>query len=680
MASRRTPAPVSAALVLLAAGTAARAAYSLGLGNPELERIAVVWVYSFVMYGCALVCLARGVFVRRDRLAWSAIGGGTALWATGDTLYELYYGQADVVPFPNLADACYYASYPLLYIGLVLLVGSRLRPFRAALWLDGLVTGLALAAVTAALVVPVVVEANAGDLRTLAFAVAYPVADGALICLAAVAFALTGWRPGRMWALLGVGLVVMGAADSIYTYQVTVGTYETGTLLGVLWPLACLCLATAAWQPAGRRSDHDGGLRLLVLPGVSGLVAIAVLVVGQVEPLADYAVGLAATALLVGVLRAALSFSENAALLRQADLAAHTDGLTGLGNRRRLLADLDDLVVDAGEGTLAFFDLNGFKNYNDAFGHGAGDALLARLGAALGRAVVGTGRAYRLGGDEFCVLLDHAGSSSEAVVQRAVAALAEHGDGFAVTTSYGLVVLPTEAATASAALQLADERMYADKEGRSSGRRQARDVILQILRESAPDLRQHLDGVAGLAVEVGQHLGLQPDALDELARAAELHDVGKVALPEELLRKPGPLTAEEWGFVHQHTIVGERILNAAPALRPAALLVRSSHERWDGGGYPDGLAGEDVPVGARVIAVCDSFHAMVTGRPYRPAVPAEEALRELERCSGTQFDPQVVAALLVVVRRPTGLPAPEQGQGQGQRQEREQEHRRTASV
>ncbi len=260
---------------------------------------------------------------------------------------------------------------------MVLLLRSRLRPFRAALWLDGLLSGLTLVAVAAALVVGAVVESSGGDLRTLVFALVYPVADGALICLAVVAFALTGWRPGRMWTLLGASLVVIAVADSIYTYQAALGTYESGTMLGVLWPVSAYLVAVAAWQPAGRRPEVDGGLRLVLLPGASALVAIAVLVAGQVTPPPDYAVGLATAALLVGVLRAGLSYKESAVLLRRADEHAHTDGLTGLGNRRRLMADLDDLVLDAGEGTLVFFDLNGFKNYNDAFGHGAGDALLA---------------------------------------------------------------------------------------------------------------------------------------------------------------------------------------------------------------------------------------------------------------------------------------------------------------
>jgi diguanylate cyclase (GGDEF)-like protein len=650
MAPPRTPAPVRAALAVLTVGIALRTAHSFGLGGPELERLFLVWVYSGVMYGCALLCLARGVLVRRDRLAWLLTGGGTALWATGDVLYQVLYAHAELIPFPSVADAAYYASYLFAYAGLVLLLRSRLRPWRAALWLDGLLAGLTLAAVAAALVVGVVVESSGGDLRTLSFSMVYAVADGVMLCLAALAFALTAWRPGRMWTLMGVSLLLTATADSVFTYRVAVGAYASDDVFGVLWLVAALCLAAAAWQPAGRRADDAGGLRLVVLPGVSALVAIALLVAAQVTPLPDYAVGLAAAALLAGVLRAGLAFRENARLLRQADAQAHTDGLTGLGNRRRLLEDLDDLVDDAGGATLLFCDLNGFKSYNDAFGHGAGDALLARLGAALASAVSGTGRAYRLGGDEFCVLLDRVAGSDDPAVRRAVGALAEHGDGFSVTTASGLVTLPAEAATASAALQLADERMYADKEGRTSGRRQARDVILQILRESAPELREHLDGVASLAVGVGRQLGMAPDVLDELARAAELHDVGKVALPAELLNQPGPLTPAEWVFVREHTLVGERILNAAPALRPAAVLVRSSHERWDGKGYPDGLAGDAVPLGARVIAACDAYWAMVAGRPYRPAVPAEAALRELRRCAGTQFDPDVVTALDAVVR------------------------------
>ncbi len=174
-------------------------------------------------------------------------------------------------------------------------------------------------------------------------------------------------------------------------------------------------------------------------------------------------------------------------------------------------------------------------------------------------------------------------------------------------------------------------------------------MLLQILGERQPALRDHTDGVAALAQSIGQRMQLQPEELDVLVRAAEMHDIGKVAIPETILDKPGPLDADEWAFMRRHTILGERILCAAPALAPVARLVRSSHERWDGGGYPDGLAGEEIPLGSRIIFACDSFDAIVSARAYSPASSSQSAIAELERCAGSQFDPDVVEALIEVV-------------------------------
>jgi two-component system cell cycle response regulator len=157
--------------------------------------------------------------------------------------------------------------------------------------------------------------------------------------------------------------------------------------------------------------------------------------------------------------------------------------------------------------------------------------------------------------------------------------------------------------------------------------------------------------VAELALATGRELGMGPEELDEVARAAELHDLGKIAVPDTILDKPGPLTEAEWGFMRRHTIVAERILLAAPALRPVARLVRSSHERWDGTGYPDALAGEQIPLGARVVAVCDAFDAMVSERPHRPAMTEDEALAELRACANSQFDAAVVEAFAGIVAR-----------------------------
>jgi response regulator RpfG family c-di-GMP phosphodiesterase len=150
--------------------------------------------------------------------------------------------------------------------------------------------------------------------------------------------------------------------------------------------------------------------------------------------------------------------------------------------------------------------------------------------------------------------------------------------------------------------------------------------------------------VADLALRLAGAVGLEAEERDVIARAAELHDVGKVAIPDAILSKAGPLDPDEQAFMRRHTVIGEAIIAVAPALRPVAALVRSSHERWDGRGYPDGLAGEAIPLGARIVAVCDAFSAMLQTRPYGETLDEEAALDELRRCAGSQFDPAVVAA------------------------------------
>jgi HD-GYP domain-containing protein (c-di-GMP phosphodiesterase class II) len=211
-------------------------------------------------------------------------------------------------------------------------------------------------------------------------------------------------------------------------------------------------------------------------------------------------------------------------------------------------------------------------------------------------------------------------------------------------------MLPQEATTPEYALQLADKRMYAHKNGRPSGaREQAHDVLIHILQAKHPDLIDHASDVARLASHVGARLGMSAEQLAELARAAALHDIGKVGIPDAILDKPGPLNADDWSYMRQHTVIGERILSAAPALRPVAAIVRASHERWDGHGYPDGLAGDRVPLAARIVAVCDAFDAMTTDRCYRPARSEQEACDELRRDAGHHFDPAVVTAFLAEI-------------------------------
>ena len=638
-----------------------------GLGGQQLESVADKYVYTALELIAVAVCAARVLRRRDDRLAWAFMTLGLVAWTAGDLTWTLWLDNVASPPYPSLADAFYLTMYPAVYVAMMLLIRSRLRHCGPAQWLDGGVVGLTMAAVAAGLVLGTVLATSPS--RTIAeiVAVAYPVGDFLLLIFVAVAYSLSGWRPGRSWLLLGAGIVVTAVADIIFSYQNAKGTYVTGTLLDVMWPASMCLFALSAWVPGRRRSSESVDAPhtiLLTLAAATG--ALALLVVAAFRHVTPLAVAFAAGALVLASLRATLTYLENVHMLRHSAHEALTDQLSGLGNRRRLMEDLAGAFSASRRqhpSTLVFFDLNGFKRYNDSFGHAAGDALLSRIGAALRISIGAQGRAYRLGGDEFCILLDGRFAVGDPPVTAAAAALVESGSAFTVSASLGLAVVPDDAPSASGALKLADERMYADKARRNGGgHAQARDVLMALQSESTPDLHTHVTGVGALATAVAIQLGLESEQLDELQRAAELHDIGKLAIPDEILNKPGPLNAAEWGFMRQHPVIGERILNAAPALAPVARLVRSSHERWDGTGYPDGLAGAGIPLGARIVAVCDAYDAMTSERCYQPARSPADAIEELRRSAGTQLDSEVVDALCAVLEMPPASARPRHAQ------------------
>jgi two-component system cell cycle response regulator len=213
--------------------------------------------------------------------------------------------------------------------------------------------------------------------------------------------------------------------------------------------------------------------------------------------------------------------------------------------------------------------------------------------------------------------------------------------------------VPAEATDLERALQLADERLYADKRtNRAGGSQQVRDALMQLIAEQRQELAPNTINVADLAAATATRLGLSREDIACTRIAAELHDIGKSALPSSILSKAGPLDGDEWAFMQRHTIIGERIVAATPALARIAPIVRASHERPDGNGYPDGLTSDVIPIGARIVAVVDAFDAMISPRAYKDAMSVADAVTELRRCAGTQFDPTVVEAFARVIEEP----------------------------
>jgi len=604
--------------------------------------------YNGALMGAALLCLARVAHRRAERAAWALMGIALALWAGGNLYWTLVLADLAEAPYPSLADAAWLGFLPLSYLSVILLVRERMPHLDSRLWLDGVIAALTAGAISAAVVFGAVQESTGGDAAAVATNLAYPLGD--LILIGVVIGVLTAWRGrlDRTWLYLGAGVAIWAVADSIYLFQVAQGNYVVGGLDDLGWPLGALLLGLSAWQPAVRERIRDERPPSVLVPVLLALVSTGILVYDHFERMHLLALGLATASIVAMIVRLILTHRQSLDNIVTSRRQARTDSLTGLANRFALLTAIERALADRTPHVLLLFDLDGFKNYNDSYGHPAGDALLARLGSRIAGATSADGIAYRIGGDEFCVLGEWpADVPLDGLIGRARAALCDEGEGFKIGASCGHALLPAEAQDATEVLRVADRRLYAEKNsGRVSARVQSARVLRRAMEAWDEELGAHTGDVAALAGRLAKRLGLDDDEVERVATAAELHDVGKIAIPRAILSKPGPLDADEWSFMRRHTLIGERIAQGAPALAGVAGLIRSSHERWDGGGYPDGLAGDAIPLGAQILFVCDAFSAMTTDRCYKPGMPVAAAIEELRLYSGSQFAPTVVEAFM----------------------------------
>ena len=351
------------------------------------------------------------------------------------------------------------------------------------------------------------------------------------------------------------------------------------------------------------------------------------------------------------------------------------DEVTGLRGQRALWRELAQRAVSCSESSplaVLVLDFDRLGEVNERYDRSVGDAVLRRCAEVAGDQAPSPQLAFRYRDDELVLLVPGDEEDGREVAERVRERIAAQNSHLpAITVSCGVAVIrdPVEPIVAlgkvGPALQAAKraggnrvvlttelgrKARKGDDGGDGTARRAALAMAVASLQARDRATAAHSDDVVTLCESIGERLGLSDEQLERLAAAAQLHDVGKLAMPTEILNKPGPLDDDEWSVIREHTVIGERMLRAVPEMGAVANMVRHSHESWDGTGYPDGLAGDEIPLASRVILCADAFHAIRSDRPYRPGCSADEALSEVRSCAGKQFDPRVVDALVAVAR------------------------------
>ncbi|WP_156755277.1 diguanylate cyclase [Actinokineospora pegani] len=616
-----------------------------------------------------------------SRLPWALLGASQLTYFTADTVFYVSHYLIGVTAFPAWADLFYLGHYPMAVLGVILLIRRR-TPGRDV---PGLLDAATLAVVAAMLSWVYLIgpqSRRGGSLLAELASVGYPVMDLALLTVGLGLLLGAGARP-TAFLLLVAWLALILTADTIYVAQQVMGVYSAGNFLDAIWLTGNLVMGAAALHPTmARVSDRapvrDGTLsppRIALLAGAALLAPTVLVVQYYTSTLRDVPVvaGACAVLFLLTITRLGILVSDQRKL-------AITDALTGLHTRRFFEAQLPLEMARARRArssvAVLIIDVDHFKTINDRYGHPAGDRVLVEIAARL-RSTVRDGEVLaRYGGEEFALIVPGAeGETLHTLADRlreqvaSAPIVVDQGQWVAVTVSIGTARHPTHGTTPAELVAIADRALYSAK---AAGRDRvvvASDAplpehpqqhprehpelggseYLHLVADAVDDLLDdhgHSRSVARWSRMLAKECGYDAELVRRAELAGRLHDVGKVLLPRSVLVKPDELTEQEWELMRRHPEHGFRMAALLPGHLGVAHVIRQHHERWDGRGYPDGLAGRDIRVEARIVAVCDAWAAMRSERPYQPAMSVDRAREEIRVARGTQFDPDVADLFL----------------------------------
>ena len=664
--------------IYLAVGLVVIAAYFFALAR-ELPPLAQVLLYTAVSASSAFAVLF-GCYRYRPKpmLPWLLLGLGELIYAAADTsFYVTHYFLGDS-SYPALADVFYLSHYPMVVAGLVMLIRLRTPGRDLPSLLDAALLAVAAGMLSWLYILTPTAQAQVPTLVKIT-SLAYPMMDLAMFAVALRLILGTGRRPAAFF-LLTANLLAFFAADSIYVLQQLSGTYTAGNFIDAIWLFGNLALGAAALHPTMSRVgepttviDSGPGPARIIALCAGALVAPATLLVQYVR--GDYH-DIPVIAVACGLLFL-LTIARLSVLVAQQRWIAITDVLTGLRTRRYFESKLTNEVAHARRSrtplAVLIADVDHFKSINDSFGHPGGDRVLIEIAARLRHGIRQEDVLSRYGGEEFAVLVRGAAADDPLVIaerlRRKVSdspVVVRKGTHVEVTISVGTASYGLHGTTPGELVTAADRALYAAKRhGRNRSDVGATDTtddasgdtadsggMIAYLQHTADVVdswlsgREHSRAVSRWAGLTAIELGLDGHGVRDATLGGQLSDIGKILRPKEFWIAP-PST-QDLEVTRRHPEDGYRMLCAVPGLAGTADVVRQHHERFDGSGYPAGLAGANILMEARIVAVCDSWAVMLGGRAYNAARTEDEARAELLRGRGVEYDPAVVDAFLAL--------------------------------